>query len=70
MTIHSPEAVRVALARQFRKASHVPLPERTADDAMPVIREVLEERDRELAARAAEIELLRSRLAALEEETS
>ena len=49
MTIHSPEAVRVALARQFRKASHIALPERAADDAMPIIREVLRERDEEIA---------------------
>ena len=67
MTIHSPEEIRVALARRFRRASHVALPERTADDAMVIVREVLDERDRELAAQAAEIELLRSRLAALED---
>ena len=50
MTIHTPEEIRVALARRFRRASHIALPERTADDAMVIVREVLDERDRELAA--------------------
>ena len=63
---HSPEDVRAALARCFLR-NGADRPQWLADLAEPVVRAVLEERDRELAARAAEIELLQSRLAALED---
>ena len=64
--IHSAEDVRDGLARCFLR-NGVDRPQLLADLAGPVVRVALDERDRELAARAAEIELLRSRLAALEE---
>ena len=63
---HSPEDVRAGLARCFLR-NGADRPQWLADLAEPVVRTVLEERDRELAARAAEIELLQSRLAALED---
>jgi hypothetical protein len=64
--IHSAEDVRDGLARCFLR-NGVARPQLLADLAGPVVRMALDERDRELAARAAEIELLGSRLAALEE---
>ena len=63
---HSPEDVRAALARCFLR-NGADRPQWLADLAEPVVRTVLEERDRELDRRAAEIELLQSRLAALED---
>ena len=56
-----PEAVRLAIRRRFLKFGP------SADQAMVIVRTVLEDRDAELDKRAAEIELLQSRLAALED---
>ena len=64
--IHSAEDVRDGLARCFLR-NGVDRPQWLADLAGPVVRMALDERDRELAAQAAEIELLQSRLAALED---
>jgi hypothetical protein len=66
MTAHSSGHVRDGLARCFLR-NGVERPQLMADLAEPVVRLVLEERDRELAAARAEIELLQARLSALEE---
>ena len=52
--IHSAEDVRDGLARCFLR-NGVDRPQWMADLAGPVVRVALDERDRELAARAAEI---------------
>ena len=60
--IHSAEDVRDGLARCFLR-NGVDRPQWLADLAGPVVRMALDERDRELDRRAAEIELLWCRLA-------
>ena len=49
MTFHTPEDVRDALARCFLR-NGVDRPQWTADLVMPVVEEVLGERDREIGA--------------------
>ena len=66
--IHTPEEARArrALVRCFLR-NGIDREQWMADLVLPIVQEALEARDREIARLRAEIELLLSRLAALED---